>query len=230
MYFGPGTTSVSRFSAGSCARGLSPTRAKCPPFSQWLSPAANCARGTLCPDAHTAPGIGARRNTLSPGTSPLWLRVPGYGNTLRTCTQTPGRETRAQEASKEFALGSFRPGLPRTAHHNGVLPEPGPGRCIHVRIYALGCRASTHIKEVPSVEDMIISVLAFLVLVSAGFAVLAVLVGALGVLTGSRFERCPRCQRLGLMNDRWPQHRSCSPRKLLGGSNGLNSPPEASHL
>jgi hypothetical protein len=75
------------------------------------------------------------------------------------------------------------------------------------------------------VEDMIISVLAFLILVSAGFAVLAVLVGALGVLTGSRFERCPRCQRLGLMNDRWPQHRSCSPGQLLGGSG--NSSAEA---
>jgi hypothetical protein len=83
-------------------------------------------------------------------------------------------------------------------------------------------------KEVPSVADMIISVLAFLVLVSAAFAVLAVLVGALGIVTGSRLERCRRCQRLGLMNDRWPQHRRCSPRQLLVGSNGLNSPPEKS--
>ena len=76
-------------------------------------------------------------------------------------------------------------------------------------------------------EDMIISVLAFLILVSAGFAVLAVLIGALGVLTGSRFERCPRCQRPGLMNDRWPQHRSCSPRQPLGGSGSSNPTAEA---
>jgi hypothetical protein len=76
------------------------------------------------------------------------------------------------------------------------------------------------------VEDMIISVLAFLTLVSAGFAVLTVLIGALGVLTGSRFERCPRCRRLGLMNDGWPQHRGCSRGQLVRGGGGINSTAE----
>ena len=72
-------------------------------------------------------------------------------------------------------------------------------------------------------EDFIISVLALLILASAGIAVLAVLIGALGVLTGSRFERCPRCQRLGLMNDGWPHHRGCSRRQVIRSTDGDRS-------
>jgi hypothetical protein len=67
--------------------------------------------------------------------------------------------------------------------------------------------------EVLLVEGIIVGVLAVLTLVSAGFAVLALLIGALAALTGSRFERCPECQKLALVDDSWPHHRRCSVRR-----------------
>ena len=47
--------------------------------------------------------------------------------------------------------------------------------------------------------DVLFAILALLVALSFGVATVAVWIGGLGVLTGARFQRCPRCGHYGLL-------------------------------
>ena len=58
-------------------------------------------------------------------------------------------------------------------------------------------------------EDLLVTVLGLVVLVSVGVAIGASLVGCLGVLTGGRLERCPRCHHYGFIVEGRPHAQGC---------------------